>query len=287
MAAVSAWMAGCCALGVVVGCEQEDVNRKYANESVLEFFAPPTPQDAVAWAVDPYDADKRYRGLLLLANAPFGGEGPYVEMYELATGDSDPGVRAMAIRALAMHGSVRHADIALEHLTEKNSLVRWESARALQRFYAPQAVPALLERLDPVKEDDAQVRASAATALGQYDEPRVVQGLITAINDTQLTVNENARESLVTLTGEDFGYDGRAWLSWTRQTGDMFAKRREYVYPVFSRDKNIVEILLPFWQPPNEVAARPIGAPAPQTPGVTEEGAAGVDAPEPAGSRGG
>ena len=38
-------------------------------KSILTAFAPPTPQEAAQWAIDPFDADKRYRGTLLLANA--------------------------------------------------------------------------------------------------------------------------------------------------------------------------------------------------------------------------
>ncbi len=244
-------------------CAQDQDTTNMPGESIFEFFAPPTPAEAVAWAVDPYDADKRYRGLLLLANAPFGGEPPYVEMYEKATTDGDPGVRAMAIRALAMHGSPRHAEIAITGLDDESKLVRWESARALERFYAPDAVVPLLRRLDPQIEDDVQVRASAARALGQYPEPRVVQGLIRALNDRQLVVNEGALESLRTLTGQDFAYDGRAWLAWSRDRDDLFADGGEYSYPVFQRDKTFGELFMFWFEPPNEVEGRPIGAPAP------------------------
>ena len=250
------------AMAALSGCGEQDTTGM-PGESIFEFWAPPTPAEAVAWAVDPYDADKRFRGLLLLANAPWGGEPPYVQMYRLATTDVDPGVQAMALRALAMHGSVEDAALAVERLGSSNRLVRWEAARALQRFYAPEAAVPLLGRLDPEVEEEPQVRAAAARALGQYAEPRVVQGLIRALNDRQLVVNEQARVSLRTLTGEDFGTDGRAWLQWTRAQENMFAGRGVYEYPVFHRDKTVVEMLMFWFQPPNEVAGRPIGAPAP------------------------
>ncbi|MBL0921952.1 MAG: HEAT repeat domain-containing protein [Phycisphaerales bacterium] len=252
-------------LAVLLGgwsCSDRDTTNM-PGESIFEFWAPPTPAEAVAWAVDPYDADKRFRGLLLLANAPWGGEPPYVQMYEMAANDGDPGVQAMAIRALAMHGSPEHAALAIERLESSNRLVRWESARALQRFYSPAAVAPLLARLDPAKEEDAQVRAAVARALGQYAEPRVVQGLIRALNDRHLVVNEQARVSLRTLTGEDFVFDARAWLGWTRNRDNLFAGRTEYEYPVFHRDQTFFETLMFWFQPPNEVAGRPIGAPAP------------------------
>lgn len=242
------------------GCGNDDAAQG-PGDSLFELFQPPSPQDAVLWATDPYDADKRYRGLLLLANAPWGGEGPYLEMYRLASEDSDAGVRAMAIRALALHGSPEDAEIAIRHLDEENTLVRWESCRALQRFYAPDSVRPLLSRLNPEEEEEPQVRACAARALGQYAEPRVVEGLIRALDDRHLAVNENALQSLETLTGQDYGYDGREWLAWSRAAPDIFAQRQAYEYPIFERDKNWVEVILPFFQPPNETAGRPIGEP--------------------------
>ncbi len=247
---------------LLAGCGDKDTTGM-PGESIFEIWSPPTPAEAVAWAVDPYDAEKRYRGLLLLANAPFGGEPPYVEMYRLATTDEDPGVRAMAIRALAMHGSAPDATYAIDGLPSEDKLVRWESARALERFYAPEAVVPLLIRLDPEEEEDAQIRASAARALGQYAEPRVVQGLIRSLNDRDLVVNEQARYSLRTLTGQDFVFDARTWLNWTRGNDDLFADRGTYEYPVFHRDETFGEMLMFWTSPPNEVQGRPIGAPAP------------------------
>jgi HEAT repeat protein len=169
----------------------------------------------------------------------------------------------MAIRALAMHGSPEHAALAIEGLGAESRLVRWESARALQRFYSPDAAIPLLRRLDPKVEEDTQVREASARALGQYAEPRVVQGLIRALNDRQLAVNDAALASLRTLTGRDFAYDGRAWLAWTRDREDLFADRTEYAYTVFERDKNFFEFFMFWFEPPNEVPGRPIGAPAP------------------------
>jgi len=242
------------------------------SESVLSLFpAPPSPAVAAQWAIDPYDADKRQQGVLLLANAPFGGEPPYLRLYELRITDEVPAVRMAAAKALALHGEVRHVPMLMERLAKDDVVsVRREAARALQRLYDPLlAPPALLRALDPDNESDADTRAAAATALGQYAQPRVVQGLIGALADRQLRVNKAAKQSLRILTGENFGLDIRGWLAWTQQASELFANRQPYRYPVFHRDPTIAEMILPWLQPPrNETVAPPVGAPEDVAKGV-------------------
>ena len=260
-------LAPAAALGVIAlslaGCEWLDDARARGGtgDSVLEFFQPPSPQQAVAWAVDPFDADKRYRGLLLISNAAFGGDSLYVRMYEQAATDGDAGVRAMAIRALGRHGGPDNAPLIISLLGDDSELVRWEASRALQRIYAPQSVPALIERVNAEREQSVQVRESAAVALGQYPEPRVMQALFSALNDRRLSVNMAAHRSLNILTGEDHGLGARDWIRWYNDSRDPFANRREFEYPVFQRSSEWWEHITPWSSPPNEVAGRPAGAP--------------------------
>lgn len=228
-------------------------------ESIFELFAPPTPAEAAAWASDQYDPDKRYRGTLLLANAPFGGESVYVELYTKAAADEDPSVRSAAIRGLALHGSVEHVPLILDQIGDEDRLLRWECCRALQRLHDRAAVPALLQRLDPAVESEPIVRQAAAEALGQYPESRVLDGLIAALRDRDLAVNHTALNSLRTLTGQDMGHNFRQWIAWQKQTETPFAGRQPYVYPVFYRDRKLVEVILPIFSPPNEIAATPVG----------------------------
>ncbi len=261
------------ALALTLTACEDSAQKNYTGESIFEVFSPPTPQEAVRWAADPYDADLRYRGTLLLANAPWGGEKPYLEMYELAVNDGDPGVRAVALRALANHGSPEHAALAINALSDPNDLVRWEAARALQRFYAPQAIPALIEHTNPDRESSDAVRASSAWALGQYPETRVVQALIAALSERELAVNDAALASLKTLTGQDHAYDAKAWLAWTRAAGpNMFDNHSEYSYRVFQRDRFWYEWVPFVPPPPNETAGLPIGAPAAQASPPTKGG---------------
>lgn len=263
-------LAVCVALAILpAGCmDNENLvggAKRGQGESILDLFAPPSPAEAAAWAADPYDPDKRQRGILLLAGATFGGERVYLNLYRISLDDEDAGVRAAGARALSLHGGVDDAPALARRLREDSSfLVRREAARALQRIHDPGVVEPLLAAIDGAREEDGDVRALAAVALGQYRQFRVLQGLIGALQDRLLRVNDAAALSLRTLTGQDHGLDPGAWLAWARGATDLFANAQPYEYPVFQRDSTFVEKILPWRTPPNEIAAQPVGAPPPQ-----------------------
>ncbi|MBX3406880.1 MAG: HEAT repeat domain-containing protein [Phycisphaeraceae bacterium] len=246
------------------GCIDPDARRQMAeSESILApFFSQTSPIDAARWSVDPYDADKRARGTLLLANAPFGGGEPYLKIYRQHLSDEGPLVRAVSARALGLHGGSEDAELLLPLTADAHVPVRFEAVRALQRLHNPRVVTRLMQLLRPNSEPEPSIRAEAACALGQYAEPRVLDALIAALADDNLVVVANAHDSLVTLTGrEGADEDRREWTAWAQQTREPFAGRREYLYPVFNRDKRWLDYL-PFTPPvPNEVAGRPHGMP--------------------------
>jgi len=259
----------CCSLIAAIagisatGCESLKPKKNVKGESIFEGFAPPTPQQAAAWAVDPYSPDKRFRGILLIANAPWGGERVYVDMYVAALKDTDPSVRSVAVRALALHGEPEHVPLIVEQLKDTDPRLRWEAVRALQRLHNSEAITPLIARLDVKNETESEVRAASATALGQYAEGKVVDALISALDDRDLAVNDAARASLKILTGQDLGYEVRDWVTWTKANNtSLFAGRSPYEYPVFYRDKTWYEYFWPFGHIPNEVASAPVGMPA-------------------------
>lgn len=257
LAAAALGALNACAPGGAAGADPN------AN-SVLTLFSPPTPADAAAWATDEFDPDRRQRGITMLANAPWGGETVYVDLYEAAARDEDPGVRASAARALSRHGSMRHVPLIIPNLEADSRILRWEATKALQRLHDPAAIRPLIERLSLDNEAAAEVREAAAIALGQYAETPVVLALLEALNDRDLAVNNAARTSLTILTGQDFELDTRAWIRWTtaaQQDDRLFANRGEYTFPVFERDRRWFEVVVPWMEPPNETAAAPIGMP--------------------------
>lgn len=244
----------------LAGCGAFESVPRGAN-SLLAVFEGPTPSEAADMALDPYNPDNRFRGIQLLANADFGGQEPYVPLYIDSLDDGDPGVRWIGVRALGRHGDPEHVPLILERLGDEDTLVRAEAARALQRLHNDAALDPLLNAIDPEAEPEPSVRAEAAHALGQYAEPRVVQALIARLDDPSLAVNRNTLVALRTLTGQDFGLDQRAWLDWVDATPDLFAARQPYTYPVFQRDKTLLEWLPFVPPPPNEAESTPVGLP--------------------------
>lgn len=255
--------------GAQLGCESAQSAR--GAKSIFAIGKGPTPGEAATSALDKYDPAKRAEGTLLLANAPWGGDEVYVDLYVDAVKDPDSNVRIAGLRGLARHGSPENAEIIAACLFDENILVRREAARALQRIHNPEVVPSLLVAIrepDPSPtarntdtEKDAEVRAEAANALGQYAENRVVVGLIDALADTQLSVNHNALGSLRTLTGQDLGYDQKAWQEWYSGVETAFSARQAYEYPVFQRDASWYEYLPLIPSPPNEPEDAPVGFP--------------------------
>lgn len=251
------------AMCVTSGCEQVGRIRPGA-ESILDILAEPTTTEAVALATDRYDADRRFQGTTLLASRPFAGEPLYIKLFVDNVRDDDASVRVAAVRALANHGDSSHAALLVEALQDDDALVRLEAARGLQRLHSADAISPLLRiiALDqgqvPV-EPATEVRAEAAHALGQYADRSVLQPLIASLGDPQLAVNHHARASLATLTGQDFGFDQRAWLAWLEKTPDVFAAGRIYRYPAFSRSRRWFEYIPLMGTPPNEVSATPAG----------------------------
>jgi hypothetical protein len=275
------------------GCDSETQRKIEETGNIFAPFQPPTPAEAARMATNPFDADQRLRGITLLAFAPFGGEEVYVRLYEQALGmppvssaDEDPGVRAAAARALARHGGPQHVPWIVPLLQDRDPRIRAEAARALQRLHNPVAIDPLIDRTRAVRtermtspdgrvvtdaagqpmivqranEPDAAVRAEAAVALAQYADPRVLQALIAALSDDSLLVTRAASTSLTTLTGQEFGEDPRAWLRWLNQRSDNpFAERRQFVYPVFQRDRYWFEWLPLIPPPPNETPGSPAG----------------------------
>lgn len=214
------------------------------TDSLLDFLQGPSPQFVAQMATDPYDADRRYRGTVLLAGAVFAGEEKYMALFRLYTKDEDSAVRGAAARAVANHGTPEDATYIIPLLDDPDEMVRREAARGLQRLHNPAAIPHLIRKLsttalsesDSRPEDDTQVRADAALALGQYASPTVVEALVTALDDPQLAVNRSTLESLRILTGQDLGYSRTEWTRWLRgQDVSPTTAQGVFIYPGYQR----------------------------------------------------
>ncbi len=252
------------ALAPLAGCGLvDDMGFQYNPEAkgIFSLISRPSPAQATAWALDKENADRRYQGTLLLANAPFAGEDVYLKLFEDNLRDDDAAVRSAAARALAHHGRPDHVPLLIEALQDEQELVRMEAARALQRIHSTLAVRPLINRLDAEIEESSDVRAACASALGQYAERRVLSSLIASLRDQSLAVNHSAEESLRFLTGQSFGFDQREWIEFIDEAQDPFVGQLAYQYPHFERDRRWIEYVPLVPQAPNEPASQPVGMP--------------------------
>jgi len=256
-------------LSVFLGCDTDTLERGRGAKSLLALAQDDSLGDAATDAMNPYDADKRYRGTLRLANENFAGDPLYMQLFLDNVKDEDASVRSAATRAIANHGNPEHVPILIERLRDTDDLVRGEAARGLQRLHNPIAILPLIDAMrdsetaapNQPSEEIPSIRADAAWALGQYPDDRVVQALIASLADPSLAVNRAALDSLRTLTGQDFGLERRDWLAWYKATDAPFIAGRPFEYPVFNRDKSWIEYLPFVSGPPNEPKSTPAGLP--------------------------
>ena len=233
-------------VGLAVGCKGTG---KGEGDGFFDdaFTMPPSPVDAVAMATDSTDPDNRRQGILWLSAAPFGGEDIYVELYRLFHSDQNPNVRAAAARALGLHGSPEDAALLMLLVEDDNAFTRWQAANGLRMIHNPAAVDPLIRRLDPVVEEDANVRRCAADALGQYPTITVFNSLVVALEDRDYGVVDAARQSLRTLTGHDAGLDPRDWSAWAAENaGRLFEGQQLYTYQPYTRPRYWIDYIS-FW----------------------------------------
>ena len=215
-------------------------------------LTPPSPGQVARDAFNVHDPDLRRRSISTLSASSFGGEPPYVRLYRLLADDSDPTVRAACVRAIGMHGELDDMGLFVRCLKDEDAVVRWESARALQKFHGDQAVGPLIDAVGT--DEDADVRMAATDALGQYPQMRSYQALVGALDDGSFGVVEAARRSLSTLTGYDFGNEGSLWLMWAqRHNGHVFDEQKPYTWQPYIKPPSLLDKAVDkamFWTKP-------------------------------------
>lgn len=230
------------ALAGLSGCSKNPIT------SVVETFTPTTPAEAVRDTFNPFDPDRRRHGLALLASSDFGGDELYVRTYRTLITDQDATVRAVAVQALGLHGTAEDALKVAPLLDDESEVVRWEAAKSLQKLHHKDAVVPLSKSMRTENEVEADVRQACASAMGQYATVYAFEALINTLNDSDFGVVRAARDSLLTLTGQDLGSNPTAWVNWSKDNKDqLFAQKREYTWKPFETRPSLIQ-RMQFWK---------------------------------------
>lgn len=184
------------------------------TERSIQYFTDDKPSKADRMLEDKTSADNRREGMNRLVDFGFSNN----ELFEkrcrqIAQNDTDPTVRATAIRTANRCRDAKATPLFIKGLNDPNEWVRLESAKALTNipdFNA--AAPLAVVVGDPNESRD--VRIAATDALKHYRTLPVARALCSALGDRSFAISWQARKSLKYLTDRDYGYDAGAWLAY-------------------------------------------------------------------------
>ncbi|HXE55196.1 MAG TPA: HEAT repeat domain-containing protein [Tepidisphaeraceae bacterium] len=180
--------------------------------SAMKMAEGDTAGKAARMTLDKQSADNRRQGVTKLVDYGFAKRPPYTTHYEqMAETDSDPTVRAAALRACNRARDRKATPVFITALGDKSPLVQLEAAKGLANLPDPNAADALL-RVISNPESDRDVRIAAVDAIRYYRRLDVARALSNLLADHDFSVAWQARRSLVFLTRQDFGYNEGAWL---------------------------------------------------------------------------
>lgn len=171
----------------------------------------PSPSKMVDMAFNPLSTpDERREGINMLATNSWGRQEQYLKGYATVLRlDTDPTVRSAAVKALAKSGNTAYVPQVAAALEDKVVDVRRDAADALNKLVGPEAADPL--RRHAAEDSDIDVRALCLRALQHYPCENTRQTLLRCLGDAQFTIRYPAHQSLVALTGQDYGYNPEAW----------------------------------------------------------------------------
>ena len=201
------------------GCKQRSEGDALTLQNLYKKLAGPSPQQQVAMAFDPDNADNRREGIILLSRKDWGLQEPYLKGYAgLLAADDHPLVRCAAVRALGKAGDPKYFKDIVEAMSDESPAVRWDATVAIDhilpavRETGGQAELAFRPLQNHVTKDPStDVRTAAAKALRHFRKPGSVQALVDCLDAAEMGLRYQAHLSLVELTGQDHGYDAAAW----------------------------------------------------------------------------
>lgn len=118
-------------------------------------------------------------------------------------GDRNPSVRQAAIRALARYKDDESFSYVSGSLSDKEAEVRRQALNCLAWFFGPKCAPAIVKCMHDI---DAGVRKTAAHMSGSMKLKQAISGLITLLSDSDHGVQKAASDSIMKITGQDYGF---------------------------------------------------------------------------------
>ncbi len=188
-----------------------------------------SPGELVRQMFESPDADVRRSAIEKLVSKDWGRRKPYTEAYAALTADPAATVRSTAVRALGRCGDADQLKAVLAALNDREEMVRWDAAVALDSLIDEQAVKGLTERA--ALDGSVDVRAAAAKALRHYRRKDVLETLLGCLEDASFCVRYQAAKSLGELTGESAGLEADQWRTVLAAKADPFARQAKRQRP--------------------------------------------------------
>lgn len=226
------------------GCSETKFNFGESLDSTVKKILQPkrTPQQYMLVAVSDPDADARRAAVAKVVQSKKRNEEWAIKgLIAIATLETDPQTRCVAVRALAETGDARAIETCLKILNFEDQPkaeirppdadCRWEAASTLGRASVEKRLndgdiaPVRDTLLNHLKRDESrQVRIVCARGLAGHQHPESVRGLIDALRDADFAVEHQAEESLVVLTGVTHNCVFAAWDDWHKANeANLFA----------------------------------------------------------------
>ena len=232
----------CLSALLATGCASFKIDAKL-DAAIKKIFRPRrTPQQQMLIAVSSSDADLRRNALVRVAESKqYDAVWAVKGMTAIATLESDPHTRCVAIRGLARSGGagvcatmlkiLNHEQHPPEEIRPPDRLTSWEATVALADLSAGGDVPddhaeavrtTLIQRLRT--DSERHTRIAAARGLGYYPADETVKALIEGLRDTDFATVRGCEDSLIRLTGHTGNCIPYEWEVWYKEhSDDLFA----------------------------------------------------------------
>ena len=183
---------------------------KQGQQISLEWLTGPDGPKLAAMATDKDDPDRRREGISKIADKDWGHGEPYISWYaDCLKKDKYATVRCAAARALGKSYAMKYLPVLVAAMNDPSPQVRCDVAIALARVRGEEAVDAL--RRAAAGDGSPDVRAEAAKTLRYYPAARVPPTLVYCLTDDVFEVRNWAHDSLVEMTGKDYGWEPADW----------------------------------------------------------------------------